>query len=564
MQQWLNSKKFWVLTVFLVAFALRLLGIGWGLPSTESVYGLHPDEPLVVGAAQRLDPLGGDFTPGFYSYGTLYLTMVRATSGLADAISGGDDSVYGASLKVAFGRLLNAAAGAGTAAIVVLTLLMLTNLVGAVVGGAAIAFAPGHVVHSRFATVDVMATFFVALALYFAIRLAMQSDRPGRDAVLGGIAAGLAAGVKYNAGLALLAVLVGCWLLGAGRWRYLTAAAGCCIGAFLISTPGAVLESTQFLRDFTYELGHTSTGHGLVFAGASSGFLYHIGNFIEGYGLIALLGALAAIAAAIIRRRTWVVCALAFAIPYYILIGRAEVKFFRYTLPLFPPLAIGMGWLAGQAHARPDRRWRALTATLGLALGAQLAWSARYTLWMSGADPRIEAARYVRARSDDATLAAVPAEPWFYSPTFYPTIAAPRWVPPERRQADMEAARRPRVAWFNPADDSRLPWSPAVLDLQPAYVSYSSFDLEGLVLQPAASYATEEVRQTSERARAFIERLRREYTLVRIYGGDGPRIHDLMYVRPTIAVWMRNPPSPKSPSNSSNSSASSAAPAPTR
>jgi hypothetical protein len=74
------------------------------------------------------------------------------------------------------------------------------------------AFAPAFVVHSRFMTVDVPTTFFVALAFHQAVAL-HASPRPMRTLLWGAFWAGCAAGSKYNAGLALLAPLVGLWLL---------------------------------------------------------------------------------------------------------------------------------------------------------------------------------------------------------------------------------------------------------------------------------------------------------------------------------------------------------------
>src|SRR5206468_1909458 len=63
---------------------------------------------------------------------------------------------------------------------------------------------------------DIPAAFFATLALMYATRLLWHETR--RDYVLGGLAAGLAAGAKYPAGLTAIA-LVAAWLRGCWRSR---------------------------------------------------------------------------------------------------------------------------------------------------------------------------------------------------------------------------------------------------------------------------------------------------------------------------------------------------------
>ena len=57
----------------------------------------------------------------------------------------------------------------------------------------------------------------------------------------------------------------------------LEAAIGMAIGAtvlaFLIATPGALLQTDAFMRDFKYEALQTSQGHGLTFVSTGPGFV---------------------------------------------------------------------------------------------------------------------------------------------------------------------------------------------------------------------------------------------------------------------------------------------------
>src|SRR5437762_1729164 len=72
-----------LLLLVLLAAALRLYGIGWGLPNPGRYYPYHPDETVVMNAIERLGPFRGDFLPSFYNYPSLYLLLCRVAIDLA-------------------------------------------------------------------------------------------------------------------------------------------------------------------------------------------------------------------------------------------------------------------------------------------------------------------------------------------------------------------------------------------------------------------------------------------------------------------------------------------------
>src|SRR5947208_16023258 len=61
----------------LFAVVLRAWGLEWGLPHAGRYYPYHPDESVLLDAVCRVNPLWGDFAPGFYRYGTLYIFLAR-------------------------------------------------------------------------------------------------------------------------------------------------------------------------------------------------------------------------------------------------------------------------------------------------------------------------------------------------------------------------------------------------------------------------------------------------------------------------------------------------------
>ncbi len=546
--------------VFALSFLLRLAGIGWGLPNDLHWQSYHPDEPVNLLYAQQIDLAKGDLDPGFYNYPTLYLTVLRVASDMTAAYTGAADPKSEESQwrflgrATMAGRFLTAAAGAGTAAVVFCLLATAFRqrygeldgpaLFGAIAAGAATGIAPAFLVHSRFATVDVPSTFFFALSLLWALRIATSDEGPlWKTALVGALWCGLAAGTKYNAGIAILPLLASPWL---AKRKEAPALNGLMIGVaaltFLATTPGIVTNSAKFMADFQYELGHTASGHGLAFVGTSSGFLYHVQNLMGGYGALLLLVSLAGLVW-MVRAKSplaWIV--LLAIVPYYLLIGRAEVKFMRYTFPLVVGLSAGFGYLMGEAR-RAGGRSHAWVAAGILGLGGLdpggLRGAASYTVWMGTQDPRDAAARYLKAQN--AQSVGLATDPWFYTPALYPNTALPRMAGPEKIFGSMAASEAPRVERYLPEDPSlRGNWDLRLLtETKPQYVVYSSFEERDLARMAKMARVPEPYQGEVDNAQRFLGQLEKDYTLDRQFGVGTGLVEDMEYVQPVIWVWKR-------------------------
>lgn len=554
--------------VFAGALLLRLAGIGWGLPNAYHHQSYHPDELINYGVAQQIDLAHGRVTPGFYNYGTAYFIALNVVDKMVAAYGGGEPSIENWDAYWRFvgesiwaGRLLSAFAGAGCAVVAWLILRRMTTRFGALFGAALVGIAPAFVVHSRFQTVDVFAAFWLFLSALFALRplgAAPGAEAEGdparapndlRDALLAGLFAGISTGSKYTGVLILIVLWIALGLSRKPRW-WLPAleGTGVCLVTFLVSTPGIFLDSPKFWADFQFELGHSATGHGLVFIATSSGFLYHLGNLAIGVGLLATLAGLLGLIYGAYRRHPWAIALLAFALVYYALIGRAEVKFIRYTFPLLLPLAVGYGYAMGAAFRSRTRPSLALTAVGVFALTGNpffdfggFIGAARYSFFMGGPDPRDEAAAYLRDVARNGSVGIV-KDPWFWTPPLIKDAGLPR-SSMKIIYSEVATAEHPRVLRYL-ADgtlDGRRDWDSRLLtELKPDYVVFSSFEAIDEERLRHVSNLDPGTRSLVENYEAFVTRLQKEYTQVNVFGGLVPEIHDLMYIRPTVWIWKRN------------------------
>ncbi|MCH7944667.1 MAG: glycosyltransferase family 39 protein [Armatimonadetes bacterium] len=485
------------------------------------------------------------------------------------------------------GRVVSAVAGALTAVVVLLVLFPRVGAFGSLFGAAAMAFAPGHVVHSRFQTVDVLATLFLALSLFYALRLAVPEGEQGPDdrayvrlALWAGVFAGLSAGTKYTGILALVALAAVLVLdVRRVRWKALAGGVAAALAAFLVTTPGAVLDSARFFEDFKYEITHTAAGHGLVFAGTSSGYIFHASNLFVCFGLILTAVSVAGLARACIKKHRWAIALVAFAIVYYVLIGRAEVKFMRYVFPLLPVLSVGFGWIVSRAHIHPKRAWRAPVMVLAILalgglgggvtgiLGGGLSSTVLMTSWMVEPDARDVVAKEIQQDAEPGDAVGLVSDPWFYTPSLFPDAGLSRAVPFELRDAKMREASDPTVVRYVPQNpDDRFDLDKRLLtELRPEYIVFSSFewrDVDRIRMIPSPP---DEYKIQIERAEEFMDALKTHYTQWKVHAREGLILpHDLMYVRPEIEVWKRNPDSTTTSTSSSTPSPPSEGPAGTR
>ncbi len=400
-----------------VAGALRVWGLEWGLPDPTHLFSYHPDEYHSLRGLLSLVS-DGDLNPHFFNYGSLYLYLVSAAAMLAHGgllFSLTTENLPDAlRLWTLDARVVTVVAAVLTVVIVYLLARRILGDFGGIVSASLLAVAPLHVLNSHYGTVDVTQALFVALALLFSLRLG-KSGR-WQDCAWAGAMAGLAASTKYSGIAVVIAPLVVVLLTARGRARKLLIVLACAVLAFALTSPFTFLAWSEAKEDIAYELQHMREGEPLEVAAEPSALLFHAKNLLApGAGPVVIL-AVIGVALAFARKRRALLPVAVFALLWTVMIATAKVRYARYEVPLLPVLVI-LGTVPIAALFDAGRWRRSLAYVLALiCLVPPLYWSMQTCSGLARLDPRAQAlAAILHITPPDATVGLV-RDPWFDVP----------------------------------------------------------------------------------------------------------------------------------------------------
>ena len=340
-----------------VALAFRLPGVFNGLP-----YVSNADEPVIYSIAHRM-VANGTALPHSYTYPSLHFelnALVHAAVSTVGRWFGAWHSVNelgllpprpGAAVVLnsepwAAARLITVAiAVIGVALVVALTTRLSGSrrwglVAGLLAATSGIGVATGFVVAP-----DALAATTATAAIVAALRLhgrgAIVADR--RWAILTGAMLGLAVGSKYNNGLLVLLVIAAVAMAPPERrptLRHLAILVLAAGALFLVTTPGALFQPSEFLSALRGIGGHYSSGHP-GYEGDSFSVNAH---WLWSSDRLALV---LAVAATSLRRTRAVALLAGWVVVYFTFVSLPTVHFPRNLSPVLGAVAV-LGALGGQ------------------------------------------------------------------------------------------------------------------------------------------------------------------------------------------------------------------------
>ncbi|HEU0086261.1 MAG TPA: glycosyltransferase family 39 protein [Pseudonocardiaceae bacterium] len=383
----------WLIGVGLLLLALvpRLIGLTADLPVLH-----HPDEPANLRIVDAM-VTSGDPNPHFFNYPSLFFYLHAALhldGPLLGWLPGLGElppvtQVMGVSYAPTSGSvLLHRGLTVGLGVLVVLVGWATTRRLGpgllpAAVTAVLLALSPTLVTHSRLVTPDMLAGLLVAVAVLVSVWLLQSGCWPAY--LVAGLAVGLAVSAKYTAVVAAVPVLLAALLSGRVRRAVLglPLAGSCALGAFLVTTPYALLDRRAFGQGLRFERAHYATGHDGMEGDSLAFYATHLATRETVLVALALAGLIAVGTGARQHWRAAVVVA-SFPVVYGAVVAMQAVRNDRTILLLLPPLAV----LAGLA-VPPLLRWAGgrRRPACGLVAAAVLA-TALLAVQVAGTFPR--------------------------------------------------------------------------------------------------------------------------------------------------------------------------------
>ncbi len=252
--------------IVITSIVLRVWGIDYDLP-----YIYHADEPVSITISRNMF-VTGDLNPHFFGYSSLPLYINALAyipyyflGKLVGVFQTPDDIRPLVSLtmgvtkapcptSVLLHRLVSVIFGIGTVVVVFFIAKHITRKMSVgLLASLMVAISPSMVTHSRLATPNIYVVFFMLLAFLASILIYKQGKT--WHYVAAGLCVGFTISSKYNGGLVLLTLILAHFLRygkeALKKKKFYLALFLCGVG-FLLTTPFAILDFSNFYEDFVF------------------------------------------------------------------------------------------------------------------------------------------------------------------------------------------------------------------------------------------------------------------------------------------------------------------------
>jgi 4-amino-4-deoxy-L-arabinose transferase-like glycosyltransferase len=362
--------------ILVLALGLRLWGSGYGLPAYTQY---HPDEDALVDRAAKI-LWTGEWNLERFNYPPAYAyvqAMAYAVYFLYGVMQ--DLWLYLPPFVLPnyylVGRVVTALFGTLTILVIYLAGRELDGrrtglLAAALLGGNYL-----HIIHSHYATFDVMVGFWASLTLLFSVLVTTRQQ--ARWYLLAGLCAGLAGATKYNGAVAIILPILAHILSSQwGEWGWLSGRLFLSLGAFFVGffggNPFALGNLPEFLGGLATVLHHYGTEQP-GFEGTGN-WRWYPGVFLTSADALWTVTGTLGIVGMLFKEWKKGLLLVCFPLLYYLMVSRFVVRFERNMVPLLPFLAVGGGWLIDIGARALTKRfershmWSGVVTALGVAL----------------------------------------------------------------------------------------------------------------------------------------------------------------------------------------------------
>lgn len=361
----------WAILIVLLAASLRFSGLSFGQPIPEYApqdvalntihenTPLHPDEFLFIQRPLRM-LLTGELNPKFFHNPSFLINTnlaVFALTGEQQHLSWEGREEIGARRAAPFrlyinGRTFSALGGILAVAATYGAARFLTHRQGARLAALVVALSLPMVQHAHYTTTSSLSAGFVMLTIWASF--ASLSRFRWWMFALAGIAAGLAAGSRYNAAAVSLIVFFAGWIL-LYRERTVSRAGWVLLGwilfplTFIFTTPHVIFDTAFFLEEFRFITNQYVGNEQNVLNVSPWLGLFHEYRYLIGFGIgwggavVALIGFLRV--ASQRKMNPLFILLLVYLIPYSYVVLRTirPIGADQMLVPIIPVFALLIG-----------------------------------------------------------------------------------------------------------------------------------------------------------------------------------------------------------------------------